>query len=265
MAQAYEYRGCEIGAVFDTGTNGAYVEEAANIKSLEGRSGQMIVNTEWGSFEKSQSLPRTPFDYRIDRESAHPGQQIFEKLVSTTAIAELVRLVLLHYIDTGLSPSPPQERPLFNRRSSAKLNEGTIDIKLIWDIDGAKDGVVAQKLLVRELNLSSDHVNVDDGKAVKGICRAILLRAARLSACALAATLILMGRAALGGGAAEGGRIGINGSLARAAFQRDVQEALREIIGGDATGKVLFTQVRGDGTSLGAAVCASLAESMDEN
>jgi hexokinase len=46
------------GAIFGTGTNGAYVEEVAKITKL-GNSpaaalgGQMIVNTEWGAFNNT--------------------------------------------------------------------------------------------------------------------------------------------------------------------------------------------------------------------
>jgi hexokinase len=49
-----------LGAIFGTGTNGAYVEEVANIKKLAGThpevvktGGHMIVNTEWGAFNNS--------------------------------------------------------------------------------------------------------------------------------------------------------------------------------------------------------------------
>ena len=46
------------GAIFGTGTNGAYLEDVSNIAKLKGTSaaalgGKMIVNTEWGAFNNS--------------------------------------------------------------------------------------------------------------------------------------------------------------------------------------------------------------------
>jgi hexokinase len=39
------------GAIYDTGTNGAYVEETSNVASLGSATSQakMVLNTEWGS------------------------------------------------------------------------------------------------------------------------------------------------------------------------------------------------------------------------
>ncbi|KDR71803.1 hypothetical protein GALMADRAFT_74709, partial [Galerina marginata CBS 339.88] len=210
LAQAYESRGCEIG----NGTNGAYVEAAENVEFLRSnnKGGQMVLNTEWGSFGNTANLQRTQFDYRIDRESAHPGRQIFEKLVSSTSVGELVRLVLLHQIDTITLPLLTLNRPLFNRISSKKLNtKGGIDLELVWDIDDADDNSAVQQLLVDRLDLSPNNVTEEDGRTVKEICRAILLRTARLGACAIASILVLMGRAQVGGGIEKGGRVGING------------------------------------------------------
>ena len=161
-----------------------------------------------------QNLQRTQFDYQIDRESARPGEQIFEKLVSSTSVGELIRLILLYYIDFGISSSPTSYRPLFNRRSSENLNtKGSIKIDLVWEIDNAKTNGAVQQLLVTKLGLPKSDVTEEDGKRVKDICRVILLRTARLSACAMASILILMERAKIGGGIELGARIGLSGRL----------------------------------------------------
>jgi hexokinase len=103
-------------------------------------------------------------------------------------------------------------RPLFNRISSEKLNtKGAVDLELVWDIDAAKNNVAVQQLLVKRLGLPRDSVTEEDGNTVKFLCRAILLRTARLGACAIASILILMGRAAVSGEIELGGRIGISG------------------------------------------------------
>ena len=161
-----------------------------------------------------QNLQRTQFDYQIDRESARPGEQIFEKLVSSTSAGELIRLILLYYIDMGISPSPTSNRPLFNRRSSGTLNtKGSIKIDLVWEIINAKTIGGVQKLLVKKLGLPQSDVMEEDGKRVKEICRAILLRTARLSACAMASILTLMELAKVGGGIELEAQIDISGRL----------------------------------------------------
>lgn len=51
---------CSTGAIFGTGTNGAYVEKVENITKLGDhvarKNGEyMVVNTEWGGFNNSVS------------------------------------------------------------------------------------------------------------------------------------------------------------------------------------------------------------------
>ncbi len=95
MARSYTSpgkTGTLIGAIFGTGTNGAYVEKLDKITKLtfsggsedyDKSTGEMIVNTEWGSFDNHLSvLPNTPYDRDLDKESVNPGIQMFEKRVS---------------------------------------------------------------------------------------------------------------------------------------------------------------------------------------
>lgn len=57
LSRAYASGGCTLGGIFGTGTNGAYVEDIANItklgNSVTGAGGSMVVNTEWGAFNNS--------------------------------------------------------------------------------------------------------------------------------------------------------------------------------------------------------------------
>lgn len=65
MSRAYLSGNCILGAIFGTGTNGAYVEKIENIKKLSpeikerlGPSAKyMIINGEWGAFDNSVSHP----------------------------------------------------------------------------------------------------------------------------------------------------------------------------------------------------------------
>ncbi|KAI7104911.1 putative glucokinase, partial [Hortaea werneckii] len=96
MARSYTSpgkTGTLLGAIFGTGTNGAYVEKLDKIKKLakmgkdagevNNSTGEMIVNTEWGSFDNHLSvLPVTSYDKSLDADSNNPGIQMFEKRVS---------------------------------------------------------------------------------------------------------------------------------------------------------------------------------------
>ena len=58
LSRSYTAGGCLLGAIFGTGTNGAYVEDLNKLTKLEDEAlrssgGRMIVNTEWGAFNNS--------------------------------------------------------------------------------------------------------------------------------------------------------------------------------------------------------------------
>jgi len=252
------------GAIYDTGTNGAYIEETFKVKSLGSAPSQanMILNTEWGSVtSKTLRLQRTQYDNRLARQSAAPSEQPFEKLVSALFIGELTRLILLDFID---SADPEISRHLFNGKSSRTLNTtDSITIELMWRIDNTRDTEIAA-LLVRELDLPPKDVSSEDGKTVKTVCRAVLRRAARLSACSIAAILVLTGRAALDGSSGLGGQIGIAGSLTSPAFKRDMDDALRELFGDITARKILIETVELNNVrNLGAAVAAATGQNLD--
>ena len=70
LSRAYTAGGCILGAIFGTGTNGAYVEKVANITKLgnspaASRGGYMVVNAEWGAFNQSVSCPSFCFPHLI--------------------------------------------------------------------------------------------------------------------------------------------------------------------------------------------------------
>ncbi|KAL5662567.1 hypothetical protein ACJX0J_029692, partial [Zea mays] len=83
--------------ILGTGTNAAYVEHANAIPKWTGllpKSGNMVINTEWGSF-KSGKLPLSEYDKAMDFESLNPGEQIYEKMISGMYLGEIVRRILL--------------------------------------------------------------------------------------------------------------------------------------------------------------------------
>lgn len=66
-----------IGFILGTGTNCAYVE-----KELGG----VIINAESGAFDK---VERSEFDKSMDAKTAHPGKQLFEKMIAGAYLGPL--------------------------------------------------------------------------------------------------------------------------------------------------------------------------------
>ena len=123
LSRAYTAGGCVLGAIFGTGTNGAYLEQVANITKLGNHpaaatGGVMMVNTEWGAFDNAREvLPTTPFDSKVDRESINPRFQAYEKFISGMYLGEVTRNLLLAFVDA--TPKPI----LFNGKSTERLNK----------------------------------------------------------------------------------------------------------------------------------------------
>ena len=198
VARSYQSPGSNstvLGAVFGTGTNGAYVEKAENITKLRQQerdgsfsipTGEMILNTEWGSFDNELSiLPNTAFDIAVDRESVHPGIQMFEKRVSGLFIGEILRHVLLDIAQYSSTFIIPTSSPLYEQYSmgssflSSAASDSSSDLKVIS----------ADLKRIVHVDLSTE-----DAKAVKKLVLAINKRAARLAGVAIAAVVLNSGR-----------------------------------------------------------------------
>ncbi|KAG1073121.1 hypothetical protein G6F42_025843 [Rhizopus arrhizus] len=101
---AHSYRSLDtlVACTISTGTNAAYWEKVEaivkNQKELPPNAdGDMIINTEWGSFgDKNPGLlPRTFYDNRVNRQSVNPGVHVFEKMVSGLYLGEIARIIML--------------------------------------------------------------------------------------------------------------------------------------------------------------------------
>ncbi|KAK1483591.1 hexokinase [Colletotrichum tamarilloi] len=101
-----------VGAIFGTGTNGAYMERVSRITKLHSRvefstsasDAMMALNTEWGGFDnKLEVLPSTRFDRDLDRDSVNPDDQHFEKRISGMYLGELLRRILIDLSQPGQS------------------------------------------------------------------------------------------------------------------------------------------------------------------
>ncbi|KAL3710968.1 glucokinase [Talaromyces marneffei ATCC 18224] len=268
MARSYTSPGKTetlLGAIFGTGTNGAYVEnldkvtklDVKNDRTIDKTKNQMVINTEWGSFDNHLSvLPNTIYDQQLDAESVNPGIQMFEKRVSGMFLGEILRRAILALTQDSEAKllqndgsSIPSGSPLYQTWG--------IDTSFlsIIEADNTPDLAVTKIALFEHFNV--DNATTDDAQAVKAIGHAIAKRAARLSAIALAAILIDTKRI----NTDETVDIGVDGSLVEfyPKFVDYMREALREVKGiGEKESKVKIGIAK-DGSGVGAALIALVA------
>lgn len=200
MARSYASpgkAGALIGAIFGTGTNGAYVGDLERITKLfteeERRFGvspsKMVINTEWGNFDSElKVLPNTPYDRALDAKSVNPGMQMFEKRVSGMFLGEIIRNAIIELRESRVGLF---EGDCVVINEDAELyREWTIDTSFLSSIeeDISEEFVISRKLFETELGVSG--ASPTDVEAVKIISRAVGRRSARLSAVPLAAIII---------------------------------------------------------------------------
>ncbi|KAH9049279.1 hypothetical protein EDB83DRAFT_2226901 [Lactarius deliciosus] len=224
LSRAYTAGGCVLGAIFGTGTNGAYLEQVANITKLgngpaAAAGGVMMVNTEWGAFDNGRAvLPLTPFDNKVDRESINPRFQAYEKFISGMYLGEVTRNILLALVDAAPQPI------LFNGKATERLNKHYgLDTEMLSLVESAwsgrdgsdTDDVTAAAALVEDpeklgpatvqrlkrvqeivqdtLGYAPGEVSLRDAALVRWAAALVVRRSARLSACAVATVALQMG------------------------------------------------------------------------
>ncbi|KAL8716195.1 MAG: hypothetical protein Q9220_000100 [cf. Caloplaca sp. 1 TL-2023] len=296
MARSYTSpgkTGTLLGAIFGTGTNGAYVEKLDKVTKLkkmkEGgdydqSTGNMIVNTEWGSFDNQMSvLPNTPYDIALDKESNNPGIQMFEKRVSGMFLGEVLRRTILAMIKDGQTELFKDESSGSNDIHSTCNIADDSPLYKQWGIDTsflsiAHEDKSAGHHITRQAlskDLGVDAASSEDAEAIKVLVEAIGKRSARLSAVAIAAVIISTGNLTLTSGGAMKDKekevleeevvdIGVDGSLVEyyPGFEKYIREALREVEGiGEKGEERVRIGIAKDGSGVGAALIALVAAS----
>ncbi|CAG8983440.1 hypothetical protein HYALB_00000608 [Hymenoscyphus albidus] len=221
MARSYTSPGKTstlLGAIFGTGTNGAYVEKLAKItKPMEGEydssTGLMVVNTEWGSFDNGlKVLPTTKYDTALDKDSINPGIQMFEKRVSGMFLGEILRTVLVNILKDPKVALFADENSSQNDYSTTASVAKDSALYKDWAVDSSilsvaeSDNTVGLKTLRQtiEKDLGVRAPSLEDAQLVKDVAHAIAKRAARLAAVALAGIVLQTGRLTRGAGQAPG-------------------------------------------------------------
>ena len=305
MARSYTSpgkTGTLLGGIFGTGTNGAYVEKLDKVTKLakskdagayDKSTGEMIVNTEWGSFDNSlRTLPNTPYDIELDEKSVNPGIQMFEKRVSGMFLGELLRLALVKLVKDPAVPLFKDENSSSNDvHSTTQIHKGS-PIWNQWGIDTsflsvcAGDSSPGLRMLRQTLDKDYDisAVSAEDAEAVREIAGAIGRRAARLAAVAIAGVVINTGRlssSSSSGTATTESKSGVNpprgdvevseddvidvgvdGSLVEfyPNFEELIREALRGVPEiGERGEKRIRIGIAKDGSGVGAALIALVA------
>jgi len=253
LSHAYVTGSCLLGAIFGTGTNGAFVEKTSSFTKLgntlsEIKSDIMVVNTEWGAFDNERTvLDVTPFDNKLDRESINPRFQCFEKLISGMYLGEITRNILLYLIDNNM---------LFSGRSTPELNKHYgLDSALMSAVesDTSADLSGVRQTLITELKVEEKWIKHSDLEIVRWACQCVGTRAALLSGVAVAATVRQTE-------AKPPISVGIDGSLFEfyPNFEERLRKSLRILVGQEVEEQIKIGRAK-DGSGVGAALCALLA------
>ncbi|XP_035194361.1 LOW QUALITY PROTEIN: hexokinase-3 [Oxyura jamaicensis] len=185
MASSGGGKPCEVALVMGTGTNSCFMAEAPLVEVVEESNGRMCVNSEWGCFGDDGALSDvlTPYDHRVDQESSNPGERRFEKMVGSLYLGEIVRHAVLMLA---------AEQALFVGASTSVLGtKGALKTQQVLEIMDNETGMAKARSALEALGLQPSE---RDCCRVQQICRAVVSRAAALSATGLAAILSLMCR-----------------------------------------------------------------------
>lgn len=264
LATTYKHPGCEIGIIFGTGTNCAYLEDQASITKIKptaanfkSPTNQQLINTEWGAFgNKSGALPANDYDRRLDQKSSQPGNQLYEKMVSGLYVSELTRIVIHDLAHRGDLFAGGSKKA----KTDQELGDLAIKERLDGAMMGAFEGDASTNLDVIEQHFKSHYnlgTSLGDRETIKHICQLISARAARLSAVGIAA--LIKKRELL----AKPNQIivGIDGSLFNKYpnFRKHLEGALNEIFdAATVTAKISLINAE-DGSGVGGAIAAYLA------
>jgi len=251
IASHYVNPKAKIACIFGTGCNAAYMEHVKDIPKMahlgiDGDAG-MAINCEWGAFDsfEHEHLPRTKYDAIVDETSNKPGEQAFEKLISGRYLGEILRLVICELIDEGV---------LFLGQNTYKLeNPYVFDTAFL----SLMESDPTDELLMI-IGIFSHFFAVETTLAERQFFRALAKligrRAARLSACGIAAIVSKMGYLD------EGCAVGADGSLYNKypGFADRIHEGLVDIFG--EKGRNIVTHHAEDGSGVGSAIIAAMTK-----
>lgn len=174
-ANGREYSGF-VGYILGTGTNTAYVEQTSRIKklALDNLPPSMIINMESGCYREECS--------RIDEEfrqtTKDPGKYHFEKMISGAYLGPLAFLVIRKAVEEGVFSSE------FAAEFSKLESLTTIQLSNFLEQPQGREVVLARCASFHDRDREELYILLDS----------FISRAAKLTACNIAAALIKTGR-----------------------------------------------------------------------
>ncbi|KAI8928966.1 hypothetical protein BC831DRAFT_500082 [Entophlyctis helioformis] len=249
VSHAYSDPNTHVGVILGTGTNAAYVERVDRIPKWDGPipdSEVMVVNMEWGAFgEGGVGLPLAEADAALDRGSAYPKRQVYEKMISGMYLGEIMRIVVQDLVKTG---------ELFGGVGGTALDVPySFETALLSRIERDHSEDLSDVRTVLHDLCSVPTTSLQDRRLIKRIAELIGTRSARLAAAGIAAIVTRINRL-------DDCTVAIDGSLFEhyPHYANRMRDALREIVG-MAADNIVLVQAR-DGSGQGAALIAALAE-----
>ncbi|KAF3149547.1 hexokinase A, variant 2 [Orbilia oligospora] len=246
VASNYTDQTTKIGCIFGTGCNAAYFELAGSIPKLEHMNlppdMPIAINCEWGAFDNEHYvLPRTVYDAQIDEQSPRPGQQAFEKMIAGYYLGEILRLTLLDLAER-------RDVEIFAGQKLAALQKPySLDASFLAEIESDPWENLGETEILFEKRLGIQTTE-PERKLIRRLAELIGTRAARLSACGIAAIVRKRDLSPCS--------VGADGSVFNKYphFKERNAAALREILGHDD----VIVKPAEDGSGVGAALIAAL-------
>ena len=248
MSCSWKEPKCCIGLILGTGTNACYLEQIANIGTIDAKEfpeqKNMVVNTEWGAFGDNGELEfiLTKWDHAIQKNSYYPGMQTFEKMVSGMYLGELIRQVLLDLIHDNLIFAGSNKERL--------LEKGSFLTKFASEIEKDPVGEYTRaRRCLESLGMDPSTISEEDFSSLRFVCEAISRRAAFLASAGITALLKRMDYKDM--------VIAIDGSLFRhhPHFKNVMMSRISQLMGKDYEFDLMLSE---DGSGRGAAIAAAV-------
>lgn len=248
----------KISSVISTGCNAAYMEDYRAVSKIESYfnpdqepADRLIgINTELGAYDNSRHmLPLTHFDETVDQLSAHPGSQMYEKLVAGLYLGEIYRIILIELHGLGML-SPGKDVSILEKAD-------VIDASFLSVAEADMSRSLDE---IKELFKDKLHMDLtpDEVKVCRYLVELVGTRAARLYACSIAAICRRLN--------VRECRVGADGSVFHkyTHFKDRSLHALREILDWPYFSEdyVTFHDAE-DGSGVGAAIIAAMVLQKD--
>ncbi|KAG8853575.1 hexokinase A [Serendipita sp. 411] len=251
IASQYVRPHTKIAVILGTGCNAAYSEDISCIGKLKDKNldptDTVAINCEWGAFDSDfhQHLPRTKYDIHIDEHSNKPGEQAFEKMISGRYLGEIFRLVIMELIDEGV---------MFLGQNTYKIEKAySLDTAFLslMESDPTDELLTIIGIFTHFYGLET---TLEERQFFRSLARLVGRRAARLSACGIAAIVRKKGYVE------EGCEVGADGTLYNKypGFAQRIHQGLVDVFG--EKGKNIVTHHAEDGSGVGAAIIAAMTK-----